>query len=300
MPQKPIIRNYEYYLHLAPNQYEKELCLWYERVTKQCLDLKNPKTFNEKIQWLKLYDSTPLKTKLADKYLSRDWVKEKIGEEYLIPILGVWDSFFEIDFDKLPNQLVLKVNNGSGENFIITDKSSIDRDLLEQKISFWLNRNYAFAFGFELQYMNIPPKLIAEQYMADLSGDIYDYRFFCFNGSPKYIWVDVGSGTTHHKRSIFDLDWNLQPYKVNYPYIDPEPQKPKTLDEMIRLATILSKDFSFVRVDFYSVNNRIYFGEMTFTPQSGVGKWEDETQNRHYGDLIKLPPKSPIPERKVW
>lgn len=293
-------RNYDYYSKLSPDKYEKELKIWYEKITRSSLDLNNPQTFNEKIQWLKLNDSTPLKTRLADKYLVRDWVKGKIGEQYLIPLLGVWDYFEEIDFNKLPNQFVLKANHGSGWNYIVKDKNKFDKEDARKKFDIWMHRNFAFVFGLELHYMNIHPKILAEKYMADLDGDIFDYRFFCFNGNPTYVWVDVGSGTSHHKRNIYDMNWNLQTYKVNYPNIEPAPEKPETFDEMVRCARILSQGFALVRVDFYSVKNHVYFGEMTFTPQSGTGKWEDSKQNRLYGDLIKLPPKSPIPERKIF
>lgn len=291
-------RDYQYYASLPKEKYEEELKLWYQRITGQVLDLEQPQTFNEKIQWLKLYDSTPLKTRLADKYLVRDWVKEKIGEEHLIPLLGVWDSFDKIDFDKLPNQFVLKANHASGWNIIVKDKKTFDKVVARKKFSEWMNKRFAFAWGLELHYMNIPPKIIAEQYMADLDGDIFDYRFFCFNGTPRYVWVDIGSGTKHHKRNIYDINWNLQAYQVNYPPILPEPEKPETFEEMVALASTLCRDFAFVRVDFYSIKDKVYFGEMTFTPQSGTGKWGSEEQNRIYGDLIQLPPKSPIPEKQ--
>ncbi len=290
-------RDYDFYRLLPPEEYEAELVGWFKRVTGEDLHLNNPRTFNEKIQWLKLYDSTPIKTRLADKYLVRAWVEEKIGAEYLVPLLGVWDSFEEIDFDKLPGQFVLKANHGSGWNIIVTDKSKLDIEDSRKKFNVWLQKNYAFGYGLELHYMNIPSKIIAEKYIADLAEDIMDYRFFCFNGSVKYIWVDTGSGTKHHKRSIFDINWELQDYSVNYPNIEPMPPKPYKFDEMLEKAEILSKNFAFVRIDFYSTENQIYFGEITFTPQSGVGKWSDERQNQLYGDLIQLPSKSPLPKR---
>jgi len=292
-------KDYDYYLGLRPEQYEEELKLWFKERTGKELDLENPKTFNEKIQWMKLYDSTPLKTQLADKYLVRDWVKEKIGEEYLIPLLGVYDSFDEIDFEELPNQFALKTNHGSGWNIIIHDVSNLDKKEAKKKFDGWLKRNYAFNYGMELHYMNILPKIICEKYMADLAdGDIYDYRFFCFNGVPEFVWVDIGSGTNHHKRNIYDVNWVLQNYRVNYPNLEPAPEKPSNFDEMLECVKKLCVDFAFVRVDFYSSNGKVYFGEMTFTPQSGTGKWEDEEQNELYGELIKLPEKSSLPERK--
>ncbi len=294
---KPVAKDYNYYASLDPSQYKEELVLWYERVTKTHIDIENPKTFNEKIQWLKLYDSTPLKTRLADKYLVRDWVKEKIGEQHLIPLLGVWDKFSDIDFNKLPNSFVLKTNHGSGWNYIVRDKKNMDLSLMKEKFDGWMKKNFAFAWGLEFHYMNIPPKIIAEKYISDLDGEIFDYRFFCFNGVPKFVWVDVGSGTTHHKRNIYDMQWKFQNYKVNYPNIAQELDCPNTFSEMKKYAKILSEGFAFVRVDFYSIDGHVYFGEITFTPQSGAGKWESEEQNLMYGDLIKIPPKSPIPER---
>ena len=291
--------DYARFRKLKPEQYEEALKKWYKRSTGKTLDLENPKTFNEKIQWLKLYDSTPLKTQLADKYLVREWVKEKIGEQYLIPLLGVWDHFDDIDFDQLPDQFVLKANHGSGWNIIVKDKSKFDVEDARQKFKAWLNYNFAFRYGFELQYLNIPPKIIAEQYMADLDGDIYDYRFFCFSDGPKYVWLDIGSGTPDHKRNIYDLTWKLQDYHVTWPPIEPSPEKPSALEEMISLAKRLSEGLVFARVDFYFVGGRIYFGEMTFTPQSGIGRWDSPERIREYGDAIQLPAqRSPIPVKK--
>ncbi len=293
----PIKRDYDWWKNVPQSEYENELRAWFTRNTGEILNLDDPKTFNEKIQWLKLYDSTPLKTKLADKYSVREWIAETIGNKYLVNLLGAWDSFDEIDFDKLPNQFALKANHASGWNIIVTDKSALNISEAKQKFDTWMSKNFAYNNGLELHYANIPHKIIAEEYIADLDGDILDYRFFCFNGKPHYLWVDIGSGTDHHKRNIYDLHWNLQNYKVNYPNINPAPAKPENLDEMVSLAEKLCKDFSFVRVDFYNINGKIYFGEMTFTPQGGKGKWEDEKQNLHYGSLISLPQKSPIPPK---
>ena len=170
---KNLRKDYDYYRSLDPSQYEEELKDWYKRRTKKELDLENPKTFNEKIQWLKLYDSTPIKTKLADKYLVREWVKEKIGEEYLVPLLGVWDKFDDIDFDKLPDKFVLKCNHGCGWNLIVTDKSKIDKVEAKKKFDKWMNTNFAFCNGLELHYKNIQPKIIAEEYLENNGGDLY-------------------------------------------------------------------------------------------------------------------------------
>lgn len=283
---------YLYYKSLNVEDYKAALQDWYYQQTGKHIDVENPISFNEKIQWLKLYDSTPPKTQLADKYLVRQWIEETIGKEYLIPLVGVWNSADDINFNELPQQFVLKANHGSGWNIIVKNKDNLDIKKCKEKLNWWLRHNYAFNFGLELHYMNIKPRIIAEKYMSDLeNGDILDYRFFCFNGIPRYIWVDSGSGTDHHKRNIYDFDWKMQDYKVNYPNIIPEPEKPATLEKMRELATKLCKDFAFVRVDFYSIKENIYFGEMTFTPQSGVGKWEREEIDVEYGKLIQLPNK---------
>ena len=304
LPQKvkgnSIVRNYDYYSHLDPSQYADELKLWYKRVTKEDLDLDNPQTFNEKIQWSKLYDSTPLKTRLSDKYLVREWVEKKIGAQYLIPLLGVWDKFDEIDFDKLPDQFVLKANHGCGWNIIVKDKLKFDIEDARSKFSEWMKTNFAFKWGLELQYLNIPPKIIAEEYLENGNNDLYDYKVFCFNGKAESIMF-LSERKTGLKMAFYDLNWNKLPFTYSFPRNEENIPKPKNLDLLIELAETLAEGFAHVRVDFYILNDgSIKFGEMTFTSAGGTCKWNPPEQNRIYGDLIKLPPKSPIPERKVW
>ena len=288
-------RDYDYYYNLSKEQYADELKLWYKRTTKKELNLEAPKTFNEKIQWMKLYDSTPLKTRLADKYLVRDWVKEKIGEEYLVPLLGVWDSFEEIDFDKLPDQFVLKANHGSGWNIIVKDKNSLDRAEAKKKLDMWMSKNFGLKSSMELHYMRIEPKIIAEQYIENIDG-LYDYKVLCFSGKAHYIWVDIDR-FTDHCRNIYDLEWNLQPFTIGYKQSKKEVPPPKQLSKMIELSKILSAGFAHVRVDFYEVEDQIYFGEMTFTSGNGGETFTPPQYERVLGDLIQLPPKSPIPEK---
>lgn len=296
----PVKRTYDYYLHLPPEKYEEELTIWYKRTTGENLDLENPKTFNEKIQWLKLYDSTPLKTRLADKYLVRDWVKEKIGEEHLIPLLGVWDSFDEIDFDKLPDQFVLKANHGSGWNIIVTDKSKLDIDAAREKFNQWLQTNFAFRFGLELQYMNIQPKIIAEKYMEEMN-DLWDYKFMCFGGEVKFIYVATErylTGPGHSKKkTLFTRNWERIPASMGNTPADYDIPRPKTLDQMIHFAEMLSQGFAAVRVDLYEVSGQVYFGELTFTSDSGVVKIIPEEFNYEMGSWIQLPRKSSLPKR---
>jgi len=270
------------------SKYPEILTDWYREVTGKKLNINNPRTFNEKIQWLKLYDSTSLKTRLTDKLLVRDWIKEKIGGEYLIPLLGVYDSFDEIDFDVLPNRFVLKTNHGSAWNVIVKDKILFDKEKAKRDMDFWMCTNYAYCAGMELQYRDIKPKIIVEQYLE--CEPIIDYRFYCFDGSPFQVWVDIFSGTSNHLRDIFDIDWNKLSFRCTWPSANGVlDKKPEGLEEMIQLAKKLSSGFSFVRIDFYSFNSKIYFGEMTFTPMSGTGKYDPEEWDLRLGDMIKLP-----------
>lgn len=278
---------YRYYMLLPESEYERELKYWYEAKTGRALDLKNPQTYNEKIQWLKLYDCTPVKTRLADKYLVREYVKEKIGAQYLIPILGVWDSFDEIDFDSLPNQFVLKANHGCGWNIIVKDKSTFELTGAKAKFELWMHRNFAFMNGFELQYKNITPKIIAEQYIGS-GEDLVDYKMSCFHGEVRYIWVD-SERFTAHKRDIFNIEWELQPFRITYDHAPLLPAQPKNLQKMIELATKLSENFLHVRIDFYDVNGTVYLGELTFTSESGVGNFIPPVYDQLWGELLHLP-----------
>lgn len=264
------------------------LKVWFFKKTGEILDLDNPKSFNEKIQWLKLHDSTPLKTRLADKYLVREWIKEKIGEEYLIPILGVWDKFDDIDFDKLPDRFVLKGNHGCAYNYIVKDKSKMDIEDARKKFNKWMKRNYAQNGGLELHYKDIPPKIVAEAYIEDSNKELNDYKIMCFNGKPQYIWIDLGR-FTNRTENIYNTKWELQPFLLTYPNSKEEVPPPQNLDKMFELAEILAEGFPLVRVDFYNVDGKIYFGEMTFTSASGVDKFIPSSYNRVWGDMLELP-----------
>lgn len=272
--------------------YQQILENYYLYQTGEELDLNPPKTFNEKIQWLKLYDSTPEKTRLADKYLVRKWVKEKIGGQYLIPLLGVWDCFEDIDFNMLPDQFVLKCNHGSGWNLIVKDKKQLDIADAKRKFDRWMSLNYAFCTGLELHYSGIIPKIIAEKYMTDESGtELKDYKIFCFSGEPKIIQVDFNR-FHGHKRNLYDTGWRFIDASIEYPndmnHIIP---KPAQLNIMLELASRLSEGFSMVRVDFYcienGIDNHVFFGEMTFTHGSGMEKFSPQSLALKMGDLIK-------------
>ena len=295
---KKVERDYNFYFNLPYENYEKELKIWYKKVKGKDLNLTNPKTFNEKIQWLKLFDSTPKKTLLADKYLVKNFIKNTIGEKYLIPLLKVWDSYENINFDSLPNKFVLKANHGSGMNIIIQDKNECDLEEIKNIAKKWMNINYAFTNGFELHYMNIKPKIIAEMYYDNFNGDLFDYKIYCFDGRVESI--AFLSGKNEFRRiAFFDTQWNRLNYTDTYPAFEYEIPKPKRLNEMLEISKKLSKGFAFVRVDLYVLNNGdIKFGEMTFLPDSGKLNFTPPEQNKIFGDMIKLPKKSKIPKKK--
>ncbi|MDJ8953239.1 ATP-grasp fold amidoligase family protein [Clostridium perfringens] len=277
--------------NMPVENYPKELKKMYYKITGKKLDLENPRTYNEKIQWSKLFDSTLTKSMLADKYAVRKWVEDKIGKEYLIPLLGVWDSFDDIDFKKLPNQFVLKLNNGSATNIIVKNKEELDIDNARKLFSTWMNTNFAFK-GLELHYKDIKPKIIAEKYMVfDNMKDLPDYKFFCFNGKVfcSYTMVDYMFDHTKGKLGFFDRDYKLMPYhRKDFSPITEQLEKPKNYELMVNLAEVLSEGFSHVRVDFYNIEGKIYFGEMTFTNASGYCQFEPDKFDEILGNQWNL------------
>ena len=278
---------------VTPAQYEKELARWYKGKMGYDLDIDNPRTFNEKIQWIKLHGVTPHMTLLADKYKVREWIAETIGEEYLIPLIGVYDRFEDIDFDTLPNQFVMKCNHGSGMNEVVTDKSSINEYWLGKRFARWLNINYAFVGGsYELQYKDITPRIIVEKYLTGKeSGDLMDYKVHCFGGEPRFIQV-IGNRDYHNhtgKQAVYDFNWKRQNWSFgNYPTYKSNIKAPKLLNECYQIAKKLCKGFAYVRVDLYLLD-QIYFGELTFTPHSGGYRYNDnftEEVDHMLGDMI--------------
>lgn len=265
---------------------------WYRERRAAVLNLENPQTYNEKIQWMKLYDSTPIKTRLADKYLVRDWVAERIGEQYLIPLLGVWDSFDEIDFETLPEQFVLKCNHGCGYNLIVKNKSALNMDEARRKVNAWLAEDFSFKGVFEMHYSPISRKIIAEQYIEnkDSDGDLYDYKCWCFDGKVKYIQFLSDRNISGLKMAFYDTSWKKQDFVYSHPLDPKDMPRPDNLEEMITLAEALAEGFNHVRVDFYRMDDgRIYFGEMTFTTASGFCNWQPAEMDYTMGQLIQLP-----------
>ena len=260
------------------------------------LNLENPKSFNEKIQWLKLYYHNPLMTKCADKYLAREYIKEKIGEEYLIPLIGVWDKVEDIDFNSLPKQFVLKVNWGSGQNIIVKDKSKLNIEETKNKLNDWLKPfSNHYYYSYEWQYKDIEPKIICEKYIEQMDGDLFDYKLTCFNGRVIYIELHINSSMQNHKRCFYSLDWIKQDFTQQaFDTYEQEIPKPIILDELIKLANILSSEFPNVRVDFYILNNRIYFGELTFSDGNGLNLFIPQSYDYKFGELLELPKEKRI------
>ena len=262
----------------------------YNVVTGDTLNLSNPENYNQKIQWLKVYDNLEIKTPLSDKYQVREWITRKIGSEYLVPLLGVWDCPEEIDFDALPSRFCLKANHGSGMNIVVRDKSSLDIKPLLWTLRQWLAAPYGIG-GYEPQYFRIPRKIIAEEYIEQPDGDLADYKIHCFDGRPGIIQVIGSRDLKAHTalEAFYSPDWvrNDLMYHTYEQYPD-ELARPVFLDEMLNVAGILSEGFRYVRVDLYHVNGSIKFGEMTFTPACGFGKWQSEDSNRTAGNMIRI------------
>lgn len=253
-------------------------------------NLDFPKTFNEKIQWLKLHDRNPQYTQLVDKYEVKKYISDKVGDEYIVPTLGIYDSFDEIDFTKLPKQFVLKCTHDSGSVVICKNKAEFDinsaKEILEKK----LKRNYYWV-GREWPYKNVKRKIIVEKYMT-LSADMIDYKFMCFNGIPKIIFTCTerfeGEGL---KVTFFDLNWNKLEFERHYPSSRKKINRPQNFELMIKIARELSKGIPFVRVDFYEIERKVYFGELTFYPGGGMEEFEPKEWDRILGDWIGLPEK---------
>lgn len=268
---------------------ERFLKIKYFLIFGKKLKLNNPKTFNEKLQWLKLYNRNPQYTNMVDKYKVKEYISNLIGKEYLIPTLGIYDNFDDIDFEKLPNEFVMKCTHDSGSILICKDKSTIDIKKAKKQFSKTMKHNF-FFFGREWAYKNVKPRIIVEKYMEDESlSELKDYKVFNFNGQPKLIQVDFNR-FSGHKRNMYNTEWerldmNLV-YKINK---DIQIEKPQNLKKILELASILSKNSPFMRTDFYVINDRIYFGEITFYPESGFGKFNPEEYDKILGDLIELP-----------
>lgn len=256
------------------------------------LDLDNPRTFNEKLQWLKLYDRKPLYTKLVDKYEVRKYIAERIGEQYLIPLVGgPWNSPDEIDFDALPDQFVLKCTHDSGSVIVCRDKSGFDIENAKSSLRKHLQRNYSFLCR-EWPYKGVGPRIIAEKYMEDRSAENLNvYKIFCFNGKPEIFQTIQNDKTPQETIDYFDTEWRLLTLRQNFPNSLIPLKKPAVLEKMLELAEKLSSGFAFIRTDMYEINGEVYFSEFTFCSDAGFAKFEPEDWDGKLGSWIELPGK---------
>lgn len=275
------------YLSFIPD--ETFLKMKYKLMMGKKLDLENPKTFNEKLQWLKLHDRNPEYTKMVDKYEAKEYVANIIGKEYIIPTLGVWDKAEDIDFEKLPNEFVLKCTHDSGKVIICKDKSKIQKKEIIKTLTKALKCKY-YSIAREWPYKNVKPRIIAEKYMEDQTGELVDYKVYAFNGKCDYVMTCVDRAKGETKFLYYDRNWNLKKefsfdglkygQSINVP-------RPKNLDKMFGFAEILSKDIPFVRVDFYEANGNLYFGELTFFPSAGFDNTRTKECQKYLDEMLK-------------
>ena len=268
---------------------EQYLKLKYKNVFGRDLDLENPKTFNEKLQWLKLHNRKPEYTVMADKYLAKKYVASKIGDEYVVPLLGVWDNPEDIDFNTLPDQFVLKCNHNSGTGmYICVDKSKLNIVAVKKELDKGLKENY-YIQNREWPYKNIPRKIIAEKFLKDVDDEcLTDYKFFCFNGKPEIVYISKDNAVDA-RTDFFDMDFNHLNIHMKDPNAAVPPSKPQEFEKMKEIATILSKGIPHVRIDLYDISGRIYVGEMTFYHNGGFGPVSPDEWNYKLGQMITLP-----------
>ena len=254
------------------------------------IDLNNPKTFNEKLQWLKLNDHNDDYMKMVDKSLVKDYISEKIGNQYVIKTLWEGKKYIDIPYDSLPEQFVIKCTHGSHCSIIVKDKSLINKKEINKKLRKWMKRNW-YWYGREWPYKELEPKIIVEQYMEDaVDKELVDYKIYCFNGEPKVVDVCGKRYSKDEKMSetYFDSNWNFLGFKTIGHEVNKSAKKPKTFDKMLEISKKLSKGIRFIRVDLYEINGRLYFGELTFFSANGFEEWEPEKWNEYLGDYIKL------------
>jgi len=257
------------------------------------LDLENPKTFNEKLQWLKLYNHNPLYTQLVDKYEAKDYMLKTIGAEYVIPTIGVWDKFEDINFDEFPDEFVLKCTHDSGGLVVVRDKATFDKDAAKKKIGNSLSKNYFYS-GREWPYKNVKPRIIAEPLIHNQDySQLLEYNFFCFNGEPKIVLRCSGDRDKGEQRynDYYKVDGEKLPFRWGYPYSDAQLEITDTYSDMLEKARLLSKDIPFVRVDFYVCDGKALIGEMTFFHWSGLMPFDPDEWDEILGGWLTLPVK---------
>lgn len=256
------------------------------------LNLDNPMTYTEKLQWLKLYDHRPEYTTMVDKYAVKEYVADRIGREHVIPLLGVWERVEDIDFDVLPDRFVLKTTHDSGGIVVCRDKSTLNIPAARKKLAYFLKRNY-YNHNREWPYRNVPHRIIAEAFMEDSRlGELRDYKFFTFGGKPKVLYIAQGRGSGEETvADFFDMDFNHLAFTIDHDMAPVPPEKPHNFELMKELAAKLSEGTPQLRVDFYEVDGKMYFGEMTFFHCSGMAPFHPEEWDHKFGEWVVLPPK---------
>lgn len=275
-------RKYEFRF-LSDARYLK-LC--YEGNTGRKLNLKNPTRYTEKLQWMKVYDHNPRYTEMVDKAAAKDWAGKIIGREHIIPTLGVWEHFEDIDFDALPDRFVLKCTHDSHSVLICMDKASFDREAAKKRLNAALKREYCYE-GRQWPYKNVPPRIIAEKYMEnEATGDLRDYKFFTFNGEPKVMYIATGRGTDQTYGDFFDMEFHHLDLRIDHETAPVCPEKPACFEQMKQAAAMLAKGTPQVRVDFYEVNGQFYFGEMTFFHCGGFVCFKPDSWDTTFGSWM--------------
>ena len=262
----------------------------YKTKFQRNLNLGDPQSFNEKLNWLKLNDRNPLYTRLANKYDVKEYVRECIGEEYVVPCYGVWESFDDIDFDKLPDRFILKCTHDSGGRIVCTDKATFDKRRAKERLETTMRNNF-FWWTREWVYKDVKPRILADMLLDDHTGEVLrDYKFWCFNGVPKYMYCTIKNDDVFE--NFYDMDFNVVNIDHGFKRAVPEFDKPECFELMKTLAGKLSKGIPFVRVDFFLVEGRVYFGELTFYDWAGLRPFATYDQDLELGRLIALPNKS--------
>lgn len=298
LPRKVYSLLYDHYHPMIPNRTDKErrtgIASLYKKKMGADLDLSNPQLFTEKLQWYKLYYCHPDMGRIVCKYNFKQYIKEKLGDGYTVPIIGAWTKVEDIPWDTFPKRFVLKSNCQSDGNFIkiIKDKDSVDFDQLKEELEVWLNPRKTLVNSFCKAYWNVTPMILAEEYIEQIDGQVYDYKIFCFDGKPYCAYVATehfsGDDFKSYPISFYDLNWNRMDVRYGeHALCDVE--RPEKFDEMLRIAGKLSEGFPFVRVDFFDVGEKLYVSELTFYPGGGTTPYHPESFDREMGEMFHLP-----------
>lgn len=287
MSSSQLARNVRYALRWMPDR--AFIQLNYFARFHRFANLSNPTTYNEKLNWLKLHDRNPVYPTLVDKAAAKDYVRKILGPEYVIPTLGIWERFEEIPFDELPERFVLKCTHDSEGVVLVPDKAAMDRAVAEKKIREALGRNF-YYIGREWPYREVQPRIIAEPFLEDReTGELRDYKFFCFGGEPKVMFISSGRSGEGMTCDFYDMDFQHLDLRRKYPNASKPIARPKNFEEMKECARKLTAGFPHLRADLYEVNGRVYFGELTLYTSSGFVPFHPEKWDRIFGDMITLP-----------